>query len=146
MRYNFFMTKRMLLASLTSVAVIGILIGYYFSNSYVSGICYADMSTNTFDVSCHQFYNRLSQILLFGMPALGIVFGALAVFPSTFRAWSKFAIWGFPAAVLIFATTEDPRGGWITIGPTAEQVFTWVGSVYVIISLGIIAWVKFLKK
>lgn len=112
-------------------------VGYYLTSSYEFGLCYADAQSNVFDVSCHRFYERLGDPLLYGGGALAIVFALLYAFPQTFSAWKKFAIWFVPLAALLFIFYPDPGSGDF-LSPMPEQLFQWVSVLFIVISALII--------
>ena len=137
------MNSRKIIFSLLIASLIGFLGGYLMTNSYDFGFCYSNLKTNTFDVSCHGFYERVGNPLFYGMPALTLVFFILLFLPRTFPVWKKFAIWFIPLATLLFVFYPDPGSG-DYFSPYPEQVFRWVSMIYVVISVLII--LKSLKK
>jgi len=112
-------------------------VGYYLTSSYEFGLCIADAQSNTFDVSCHRFYERLGDPLFYGGGALAIVFALLYAFPQTFSAWKKFAIWFIPLAALLFVFYPDPGSGDF-LSPMPEQLFQWVSGLFIVVSALII--------
>ena len=130
-------TKKVTLGFLT-LSLIGFAGGYLLTNSYDLGFCYSDFETNTFDVSCHEFFERVGNPLFYGMPALALVFLLLLFVPRAFPVWKKFAIWFIPLAMLLFVAYPEPGSG-DYFSPYPEQVFQWVSAGYVFISLIIIA-------
>ena len=113
-------------------------VGYVLTNNYNFDLCYSNLETNTFDISCHQFYEKIGDALFYGMGALTLVFLVLLAVPHAFSAWKKFAIWFIPLAVIIFITAPEPSG-WVSPIPAPEQVFQWVSGLYVLVSIAIIA-------
>jgi len=112
-------------------------VGYLLTNSYDFGLCYSNISANTFDVSCHSFYERVGNPLFYGMPALAFIFLILMFLPHAFPAWKKFAKWFIPLATLLFIFYPDPGSG-DYFSPYPEQVFQWVSILYVVVSVFII--------
>ncbi len=131
-------TRRTIIWLLISSSI-GSLIGYLLSNSYNLGFCYSSLATNTFDVSCHAFYERLGTPLFYGMLALSFVFLFLIFVPQAFSAWKRFAIWFIPLATLLFIFYPEPNSG-DYFSPYPEQIFQWVSGLYVIISVLVIGW------
>ncbi len=112
-------------------------IGYLFSNSFDLGLCFSNAESNTFDVSCHSFYENLGNPLLYGASTLAFVFLLLAFMPRAWRAWKMFAIWYLPLAICLFLFSRDPGSGDF-LTPYPETVYRWVGGIFVVISLIII--------
>ena len=75
--------------------------------------------------------------LYYGMLALAFVFLVLTFIPKAFPAWKKFARWFIPIAVVIFIFYPDPGSG-DYFSPYPEQVFQWISTLYVLISILII--------
>lgn len=119
------------------VSVIGTGAGYLFTHNYDTGLCYRDLETNTFDVSCSDFFRQLGQPLYFGMAALAVVFTALFFVPQAWSAWKKFAVWFVPLATLLFIFYRDPGSGNL-VSPYAETVYIWVSGLYIVVSLAIV--------
>lgn len=124
---------------LAITAVVGCVVGYVLMNSYEIGICYANLATSTFDVSCHLYFNKVGQPLFYGMGALALVFFVLVFIPTAFAAWKRFAIWFVPLAALLFISYPEPGAGDL-MAPYPEQVYRVVSVLYVLISFAIIAW------
>lgn len=127
------------------LSFLGIVVGYLLNNSYEYGLCYANFGTSTFDVSCHQLYEKIGEPLFYGMSALSVVFFVLIFVPHAFNAWKKFAVWYVPVAALIFVVWPTSSGGGLGvapsfIGPSATQVYQFVSALYIAVSLGIIAY------
>ncbi|RJR13597.1 hypothetical protein C4585_01825 [Candidatus Parcubacteria bacterium] len=118
-------------------SVLGLVVGYLLTNSYDFGFCFADLTSNTFDVSCHNLFERIGEPLLYGTGALSLIFLLLLFVPQAFPAWKKFAIWFVPLAAIIFIVYPEP-GSSDFIAPYPEQVFQWVSALYVLVSLIII--------
>lgn len=112
--------------------------GYVLMNSYEFKLCFSDLNTNTYDVSCSILLNKIGEPLFYGMMALSTVFLLLTIIPSAFNPWKNFAIWFVPIATVIFATYKGPGGGFMDPTPYPEQVFQWISILYVVISLIII--------
>lgn len=121
------------------ISLMGFLVGYLLTNSYDFGFCYSNLTTNTFDVSCHGLYERLGNPLFYGMPALAFVFLILVFLPQAFSVWKKFAVWFIPIATLLFIFYPDPSPG-DYFSPYPEQIFRWVSIFYVVASIFIITW------
>lgn len=121
-----------------SLSIILSAIGYILANAYKFGICHANFDTNTFDVSCQLLASRIGDPLIYGMSALAIVFAMLFVFPKSFPAWKKFAVWAVPSIAILFALYTDPQSGDL-FSPYAEQVYSFVSKAFVVISIAIIA-------
>lgn len=130
---------RKIVASLTTLSVVGAGIGYILTNSTVFSICAPDA------YSCRELYNSIGDPLFYGMVALSSVFVLLLAFPSAFNAWKNFALWFLPPAIDLFATYKGPGGGFMDPLPGTITVYRWVGGFYVIISVLIIA-VSVLRK
>lgn len=137
--------KNKLVLGLLVLSLVGFGVGYWFSHSYDFGLCFASFDTNTFDTSCHQFYESIGNPLLYGMGALTFVFLVLLFVPRAFSLWWKFAIWFVPLAALIFITAPEPSG-WISLTPSPEAVFKWVSGFYILVSLGIIGFASLGSK
>lgn len=114
------------------------MVGYTLANSYELGLCFNDQAKNIFDVSCHQFYERLGDPMFYGGGALAVIFALLYAFPKAFNAWKKFAIWFAPLTTLLFIFYPNPGSGDL-LAPMPEQLFQWVSWVYVVVSGVIIA-------
>lgn len=136
--------KRMILIFF-SLSLIGWFGGYLLTSSYDLGFCYSNFETNTFDVSCHEFFEHIGNPLYYGMPALALIFLILLFVPQAFSAWKKFAIWFVPLAALLFAVYPDPGAGDL-FSPYPEQVFRWTSGLYVIVSVLIICWSMFRRR
>jgi hypothetical protein len=119
------------------LALVGLGLGYFFTNSYEFGLCLSDQVSNTYDVSCHSFYERVGDGLFFGMGAVSFIFLVLLAMPRAFKAWSKFALWFIPLGALLMAFYPEPRG-FFSVGPNAIQVIQWVSALYVLVSMVII--------
>jgi hypothetical protein len=118
--------------ALTAVSVIGLLIGYIFSNSTKFGICTHEQ------YSCRELFNNIGDPLFYGSGALALVFLILLFVPQAFPAWKKFAIWFVPLAVILFAIYPEPGSGDL-FSPYPEQIYRWVSGFYVVVSGAIIA-------
>lgn len=129
------MRKKIL--SLFFLSLVGSGTGYFLINSYTYNLCFRDLNTLTFDVSCSAFYERIGDPLFFGFLALSVIFLILLILPQAFRAWKKFAVWFVPLAALLFIFYPDPGSG-DYFSPYPEQVFQWVSMVYIGASLGVI--------
>ena|SRR3989344_2442249 len=81
---------------------------------------------------------KLRDGLFYGMSALALIFLILLFLPRALPAWKKFAIWFIPLATLLFIFYPDPGSG-DYFSPYPEQVYKWVSILYVVISIGIIA-------
>ena len=135
-------TKRTILILLI-VSIVSWIGGYLLTNSYNFGFCYANFQTNTFDVSCHDSFERVGNALFYGSGALALIFLTLLFIPQAFPAWKKFAVWFVPLVALLFIVYPNPGSGDL-FSPYPEQVFRWVSGLYVTISLLIIA-VKYIS-
>jgi uncharacterized membrane protein len=133
------MQVRKILIGAFLASIVAFSVAYVLTNSYQFGLCFSDVATNSFDVSCHHFYERLANPLFYGMGALTLIFLLLLFVPRAFSAWWKFAIWFVPLAAVIFIFAPEPQG-WVSPVPAPEQVFQWVSALYVLISIVIIAW------
>jgi hypothetical protein len=131
------MKNKYLLPALTLLSLVGVGVGYFLGQGYEYGLCGKS-------IFCLKLMNH-GDALFYGALGLGIVFAALMAVPSAVRAWKKFAIWAIPLLVIIFATTQDSMGEWISLSPSVEQTFQFLSTIYVIISIVIIGTVK-LKK
>lgn len=123
----------LILASLIIFAL-----GFLLTSSYELGFCLSDKINNVFDVSCHQFYERLGDPLFYGGGALAIVFVLLYAFPKAYDAWRKFAVWFVPLAALLFIFYPNPGSGDL-LAPMPEQIFQWVSGLFIVISGVIVA-------
>ncbi|MDO8624141.1 MAG: hypothetical protein Q7R54_02185 [bacterium] len=128
--------KNKLILGLLALSLVGFGIGYVLTNSIKFGICMANNVIT--DASCINFYERVGDPIFYGMGALTIVFLVLLFIPRTFSAWKKFAMWFVPLAALLFIFYPDPGSGDL-FSPYPEQVFQWVSSFYVLVSVVIIA-------
>jgi|SRR3989344_5166434 len=132
------MNQRKTISGLLAISILGFGIGYILTNSYNFTLCYANLETNTFDVSCHSLYEAIGNPLFYGMGALAIVFFILLFASHAFSVWKKFAIWFVPLAALLFIFYPDPGSGDF-FSPYAEQIYQWISGLYVLVSLVIIA-------
>jgi len=89
-------------------------------------------------IFCYNLTTR-SFALYYGMPALALIFFILIFTQQAFSAWKKFAIWFIPLATLLFIFYPNPGSG-DYFSPYPEQVFRWVSTLYVVISILVIAW------
>ncbi len=80
---------------------------------------------------------RYLKALVWGGSALSIIFALIFIFPKSFSAWKKFAIWFVPLAALLFIFYPEPGSGDL-FSPYPEQVFQWVSGLYIVISAIII--------
>lgn len=119
------------------LSLVGVLVGYLLTSSYDFGFCYSNIQTNTFDVSCHGFYEGIGNPLFYGMSALALVFFILIFTRQAFSAWKKFAIWFIPLATLLFIFYPD-YSSHDYFSPDPSQIFRWISILYVIISILII--------
>lgn len=119
------------------LSLVSIGIGYLAYSSYQTGICFADYSTNAFDVRCHEFFDKFGLSLLYGSSALALVFLALSFVPQSISTWKRFAIWYIPIATILFIVWQEPRG-FDPLTPYPEQVYKFLSIVYVVVSLFII--------
>ena len=119
-------------------SLVGFFAGYILTNSLNFNLC----SQN--DYPCRDLMNNIGDPLVYGMPALALVFFTLLFTPRAFDAWKKFAVWFIPLAALLFIFYPDPSSG-DYFSPYPEQVFKWVSVLYIIISLILIIY-KSLKK
>lgn len=124
----FSMTTRSVNLSLLALSLAGFAAGYYLLKIYSCG----------YSVDCYNL-TTAAFALYYSMPALALVFLALAVFPATFNAWKKFGVWFIPLAALFFIFYSGPASGDL-FSPYPETVYKWVSIIYVVISLGIIGW------
>ena len=137
------MNMRKIILFMLVLSLVGLVGGYLLTSSYDFGFCYSNIQTNTFDVSCHDLFERIGNPIFYGMPALALVFLVLLFLPQAFSAWKKFAKWFVPLATLLFIFYPEPGSGDF-FSPYPEQVFRWVSILYVVISIFII--LKSLKK
>lgn len=121
-----------------TVAVVMVLIGHLMSNSFEFGICHANELENIYDVSCHAFYENVGNPIYYAGGALAIVFLALALYPKAAFIWKRFAVWYLPLGTALFLFSRDPGSGDF-LSPYPEQIYQWVGGLFVVISLAIIA-------
>ena len=135
-------TRKIVILLLVLSAALSAL-GYVFTNSVDFGLCVANEVV--VEAVCINSYERVGDALLYGMGALAIVFLFLVFIPRAWGAWKKFAIWFIPLAALLFFFYQNPGSGNL-ISPYAESVFKWVGGVYVLVSLVIIAAAASKKK
>ncbi len=121
------------------LSLIGFGGGYIFTHSYNFGLCFADSAINTYDVSCHILFERIGDPLFYGMGALAIIFFILLFMPKAIPLWEKFAKWFIPIATLIFIFYPNPGSGDL-FSPFPEQIFQWISTLYILISLIIIGY------
>jgi len=57
-----------------------------------------------------------------------------------FKKWLRFALIWFVVTFIFVALAPVYTGGWMSFGPTKESVSIWMGSLFVILSLGKIVW------
>src|SRR3989338_11717630 len=88
-------------------------------------------------IFCYNLTTR-SFALYYGMPALALIFFILIFTQQAFSAWKKFAIWFIHLATLLFIFYPNPGSG-DYFSPYPEQVFRWVSTLYVVVSVAIIA-------
>jgi len=73
----------------------------------------------------------------------------LLAVPQAFRAWKRFAIWYVPLAAILFIIWPEPKGGMGVIpsvlGPSPEQAFFWISTLYVAVS-GIIIFRAYFRQ
>jgi hypothetical protein len=119
------------------LSVVGVGVGYWFGHSYESGLCYANFDTNTFDVACHQLYEKIGNALFYSMQAIALVFLVLLFVPRAFSAWKKFAVWFLPLMFIYFALYKNE--GFFSV--PEESVYRFLSITYAVISLLIIGWV-----
>ena len=124
------------------LSLIGAGAGYWLGHSYDIGLCHADYATNTFDIGCHQLYNKIGGILFYSMQAIVVVFVALLFLPKAFGAWKRFAIWYIPLMLIYFAIYKNE--GFFSV--PEESVYRFLSAVYLIVSLAIILFVSFRKN
>jgi hypothetical protein len=118
-------TKKKILLLLI-ISLIGFGIGAFLLKVYDCGnsiFCY-NLTTSSF-------------ALYYGMPALALIFLILLFTPQAFPAWKKFAVWFIPIATLIFMFYKGPSSG-DYFSPYPEQIFRWISTLYVIVSILII--------
>ncbi len=120
-------------------------IGFVFINNHEFGLCYFNLNTNTFDVSCGYKYWNVGLPLFYSMPALAFTFLILLFLPQAIPAWKKFAKWFIPLATLLFIFYGDPGSGDL-FAPYPEQIFRWVSIFYVVVSIVIILWITIKEK
>ena len=122
-----------------------LLIGFVLTNSYQFGLCYSDVASQTFDVSCHSLFEHIGNQIYYGGGALALVFLVLLFVPQAFKAWKKFAVWFVPLATLLFIFYPEPGSGDL-FAPYPETVYRWVSGAYVLLSLVIIAFASKVRK
>ncbi len=110
--------------------------GYVLTNSIMFGLCKSDESIT--DAGCINLFERIGDPLFYGASALAFVFLILFFTPNAVGAWKKFAKWYVPIAAIIFIIYPNPGSGDF-FSPYPEQIFQWLSSAYVLISLIIIA-------
>lgn len=117
------------------LSFVGIGMGYWLSNSYEFGLCQANYAANTFDVSCHQLFDKIGNALFYGMQGLAVIFALLLLVPTAWQAWKKFAIWYIPFMFIYFAMYKNE--GFFSI--PEKDMYAFFTGVYVLISVVIIA-------
>ncbi len=120
--------------ALFSVSLVFACVGYFVSKLWDCGN----------GVACFYYITRVGDPLYYGAGALGFVFLLLFLVPKAYSLWWKFAIVYIPLAILVFLAVPEPRA-WISPYPAPEQVYQFVGGLYVLISFCIIAYAKFRK-
>ena len=123
-------------------SLIGLGIGYVLTNSIQFGMCKVDELVT--EASCINSFERVGDPLFYGMAALAIVFLVLLFRPSAVGAWKKFAKWYIPIVTLIFIFYPNPGSGDF-FSPYPEQIFQWLSTLYVVVSLIIIFVAKFCR-
>lgn len=108
------------------VSLIFLVIGFYLLKVYNCG----------YSISCYNLIS-ISKALIYGMSALALVFLALLILPNAWPAWKKFAKWYIPIAALVFIFYQGP-GAMDLFSPYPEQVYKWIGIIYVAVSAVII--------
>lgn len=75
--------------------------------------------------------------------SLSLLFVSIVMFfinDVIFKKWLRFAIVWFVLAVIFIMLAPEYQGGWLGIGPEKESVSVWMSILFVILSLGKIAW------
>src|SRR3989338_7994986 len=130
------MVVKKIIFSLLALSLLGLLVGLLFKNSIEVGLCLETEPT------CINNMTMIGDGLFYGISALALVFLLLLFLPSAFPAWKKFAVWFIPIAALIFIFY---RGG-NYFDPFPEQIYQWVSTIYVILSILIIAWSEIKRR
>lgn len=130
------MQKRKKIFWLLMSSAVLLVTGYALMHNKL-GFCYENHVTNTFDASCIDKDWNIGAPLFYGMSSLALVFLALFIFPSAWPAWKKFAKWYIPIAALVFIFYQGP-GAMDLFSPYPEQVYKWIGIIYVAVSAVII--------
>ncbi len=125
------MQKRRKIFWLFLISLILLGIGFILTNSTRFGFCTHDQ------YNCRDLFNNIGDPLFFGMSALALVFLALLILPNAWPAWKKFAKWYIPIAALVFIFYQGP-GAMDLFSPYPEQVYKWIGIIYVAVSAVII--------
>lgn len=107
--------------------------GFVLSQSYTFGLCFSDIKSNSYDVSCHIKYSDIGDPLFYGMGAIAIVFLMLVFKPEGISSWKKFAKWYIPLAALVFIFYGSPSSGDF-FSPYPERVYQWLAGAYVLVS------------
>lgn len=145
------MITRKIILTLLVLSVVGIGVGYILDNLFHISNCYTD-GVYKDNVLCEDFFDHMGEALIPSMSALAIVFLAFLFVPQTFPVWKRFAIWAIPVAAFLMSIAPQSNsgglGGGIGFGPTAEDAYIWVPTIFVLTSLIIIirAWWKSRKS
>lgn len=124
---------------LFGLSIIATGLGYLFVNSYELGLCFRDLTTLTYDTSCHRFYGNIGSPLLPAATALSLVFLTLSFVPKAFTAWKESMLWFIVLAAVLFVaypTGGGPSGFGITgfIGRPASEVYLYTSILFVVAS------------
>ncbi len=118
---KFLSKKKIILTSLIGLGLFGIALDYFDFVSYTIGDPISNLS-------------------------LSLLVTTLVLLPfrdQIFRAWVKFAFWAFPLSILIVMIQPDGGGGYFPSLVTKEIVSWWIGILFFLTSLLIIAYKYF---
>lgn len=135
--------RKKILIALT-ISIVTIAVAYFFSNSYEYGLCFRDLATRTYDISCHKFYDGIGEFLFPTSIALSISLLALTLVPKAIIVWGRLTLATVLIGTLLIAITPQSNSGGLSgvvgFGPTRDEVTVWVSVIFAVLSLVIIGW------
>ena len=126
------------------LSVLGIVIGYALFYPYQYGLC------NSFVETC--FFGGFKKTIAEPLVLIALSFSVISPFlffinDIIFKKWLRFGMaWFFLTAILILISPEYSGGFGPSLNPTKESVSIWMSSLFVIISLILIAREKLKMK
>jgi hypothetical protein len=113
-------------------ATVALIIGLVLAVPENFGICSSDIS-----YSCIRTAESFAEPLIYLGGAVLLTSILIILFPATFQAWKRFAIWYLPTVALLLAIYDDRGGGFFPTGD--KESTTWfLVILYLIISTIII--------